>query len=158
MENTVRHLIEATIPVMDYLSKIPEPFKSKFTDRLASYAVKENIVEELKRYAEKVVIIVFSAEWCKDCIANVPVLALLSQKAELNVRVFGGIKKDPLNPREKWRIPPSSPEIKDFGVEKLPHIIIFDLNGVEIGKIIENPSAGRVLEEEILNFVKEYYA
>ncbi|KPV65265.1 MAG: hypothetical protein AOA65_0300 [Candidatus Bathyarchaeota archaeon BA1] len=62
--------------------------------------------------------VVFSAEWCKDCTNNVPVLWLISELRGLEIRVFGHLKTDPLNPRERWKIPPSPPEVKDFGVEK----------------------------------------
>jgi len=31
--------------------------------------------------------------------------------------------------KKKWRIPPSPPEVKAFGVEKLPWIIVFDKKG-----------------------------
>ncbi len=101
------------------------------------------------------VIVVFSAEWCKDCAANVPVLALLAEKTGVKVRVFGGLKTDPLNPKERWRIPPSPPEVKTFNVQKTPHIIMFDKQGKQLGTIIENPKPENTLEEEILHIMKQ---
>jgi hypothetical protein len=37
------------------------------------------------------------------------------------------------------RIPLSPPEVKTFGIEKLPWVIVLDKNEEEVGKIIENP-------------------
>ncbi len=100
-------------------------------------------------------IVVFSAEWCNDCAANVPVLALLVEKTGMQVRVFGGLKTDPLNPEERWRIPPSPPEVKTFNIQKTPHIIIFDEQGKQLGAIIENPKPENTLEEEILQIIQQ---
>ena len=93
---------------------------------------------------------VFSAEWCKDCAKNVPVLWLISEFTGLEVRVFGHIKTDPLNPKARWRIPPSPPEVITFDVKKTPWILIINKEGREIGKIIENPKYTGSVEEEIL--------
>ena len=97
----------------------------------------------------------FSAEWCKDCAANVPVLALLPEKIGMKARVFGGLKIDTLNPKERWRIPPSPPEVKTFNVQKIPHIIIFDKQGKQLGTIIGNPKTENTLEEEILYMIQQ---
>jgi len=91
----------------------------------------------------------------KDCAPNVPVLALMADKTGLQVRVFGGLMRDPLNPKERWRIPPSPPEVRDFKVEKVSTIFVFDKKGEELGKIVENPSAGKTLEEEILDLARK---
>ena len=155
MRKTLSELEEKTVSVKDYLMRMSEPFRSKFLERMETYSLKKNVVEELRKYADKIFVVVFSAEWCKDCAANVPVLALLADKAGLNVRVFGGLKKDSLNPSEKWRIPPSPPEVKQFEVEKTPYIMIFHIDGQELGKIIENPSPNKTIEEEILQSVKQ---
>ena len=149
-------LTERTVSVKGYLAHTSGPFREKADERLKTYRLKEEVVEELKSYADKLFVVVFSAEWClKDCAPNVPVLALLADKAGLNVRVFGGLIRDPLNPKERWRIPPSPPEVKDFKVEKVPTIIVFDISGRELGKIIEEPSPGRTLEEEMLQLAEK---
>lgn len=122
---------------------------------METYSLKKNVVKELSKYADKIFVVVFSAEWCKDCAANVPVLALLADKASLKVRVFGGLKKDPLNPNKKWRIPPSPAEVEQFEVERTPHIMIFHVDGQELGKIIENPAHNKTIEEEILQSAKQ---
>ena len=146
-----------TISVNKYLSQMTHPFKEKFSERTKTYKLNEEAVEKLRSYAKDVVIMVFSAEWCKDCAANVPVLALLAEKTGVKVRVFGGLKTDSLNPKERWRIPPSPPEVKTFNVQKTPHIIIFDKQGKQLGTIIENPKPENTLEEEILHIIQQAY-
>jgi hypothetical protein len=149
-------LTEKTVSVKDYLAHTSGPFREKADERLKTYRLKEDVAEELKKYADKLFVLVFSAEWClKDCAPNVPVLVLLADKAGLKVQVFGGLMRDPLNPKERWRIPPSPPEVRDFQVEKVPTIIVFDTSGQELGKIIEEPSPGKTLEEEILQLAKK---
>jgi hypothetical protein len=84
------------------------------------------------------------------------VLALTSEATGLEVRIFGSLKKDPLNSRgRKWRIPPSPPEVETFHVDKIPLIILFDKQGKEIGRIIENPRETPTLEEELLKIILE---
>jgi len=139
-----------TVSVSDYVSSIESPFREKFLARKEGYQLNQNVVDKLKGIADKYTVVVFSAKWCKDCANNIPVLELVSQATGLEVRVFGHIMKDVLSTKEKWRIPPSPPEVKTFGVEKLPWIIVFDKKGREIGKIIENPLYTGSIEEELL--------
>jgi thiol-disulfide isomerase/thioredoxin len=110
-------------------------------------------LNKLKRLANNYVVVAFSAEWCKDCAANIPILALTSEITGLEVRIFGGLKRDPLNPTRKWSIPPSPPEVEKFHVDKIPLILVFNKEGKEIGRIVENPKA--TLEEEILQIILE---
>lgn len=97
--------------------------------------------------------VAFSAEWCKDYAVNIPILALISEATGLNVRIFGGLKRGPLNPTRKWSIPPSPPEVEKFQVDKIPLILVFDKEGMELGRIVENPKEGLTLEEEILHII-----
>lgn len=139
-----------TVSVDEYLLGIKSPHREKFQTRKESYQLNKGMVDKLKRVANDYVVVVLSAGWCKDCISHVPVLELISQATGFEVRVFGHIMKDALSTREKWRIPPSPPEVKTFGVEKLPWIIIFNKKGEEVGKIIENPVHTGSIEEELL--------
>jgi thiol-disulfide isomerase/thioredoxin len=113
------------------------------------------MVSRLKDIVDKYAVVAFSAEWCKDCAANIPVLARLSEATGLEVRIFGGLKRDTLSTERKWRIPPSPPEVETFHVEKIPLILIFDKKGNEVGRIIENPLEPTV-EGEILKIITEY--
>lgn len=118
------------------------------------YKLKVNVLRKLRNFANDYVIVVFSAEWCKDCAANIPILALISEATGLEVRVFRGLKRNPLNPNKKWSIPPS-PEVETFRVDKIPYILIFNKKGEKVGEIVENPEKGLTLEEEILKIVLE---
>ena len=146
--------IKRTVPVDEYIEKMAQPFKEKFLQRRQTYHLNEETIQKLRNYAKDVIIVVFSAELCKDCTSNVPVLALIAEITGIKVRVFGGLKKDVLNPKEKWKIPHSPPEVKTFNVDKIPYIIIFDKKGGIIGKIIENPTHKNSLEDEILFIIE----
>jgi len=147
-------IIKRTVPVDEYIEKMTQPFKEKFLQRRQTYHLNEETIQKLRNCAKDVIIVVFSAEWCKDCASNVPVLALIAEKTGIKIRVFGGLKRDVLNPKEKWKIPPSPPEVKTFNVDKIPYIILFDKKGGIIGKIIENPTHKNSLEDEILFIIE----
>ncbi|MFQ6080799.1 MAG: thioredoxin family protein [Candidatus Bathyarchaeia archaeon] len=143
-----------TVSIEEYISAIDERFRDKFLARKESYQLNQDAIKRLRDEVDKYTVVVFSADWCKDCVNNVPVLALISESTGLEVRVFGHLKTAPLNPRERWKIPPSPPEVKTFGVKKTPWIVIFDKQGKEIGKIIENPEHADSLEEELLYVIR----
>ena len=152
---SVEELQKRTISIQEYLDTLQQPYKAKFLERKHSYRLADELMSTLKEYAQDVVIIVFSADWCKDCAANVPVLALLSEKTGIPVTVFGGLKTNPLNPREMWKIPPSPPEVKMFNVRRIPCIIVFTKQGKKLGTIIEHPKQGNTLEREILDIIQQ---
>ncbi|MGQ9743465.1 MAG: TlpA family protein disulfide reductase [Candidatus Bathycorpusculaceae bacterium] len=141
-----------TVSVSQYLDNVKQPFREKFSTRKQTYKMKQEAVNQLKRFAEKYLIVAFSAEWCKDCAANIPVLALISEKTGLEVRIFGGLVRDPLSHERKWRIPPSPAEVETFNVDKIPLMVLFDKEGKEIGRIVENPHEP-ALEEELLKII-----
>lgn len=149
MKVNLAEIRKKTVNVSDYIEKLEGDFRERFLTRKENYKLKQEVVNRLKQFAEKYFVVAFSAEWCKDCAANIPVLALTSETTGLEVRVFGGLKKDPLSGTKKWRIPPSPPEVEPFGVDKIPLIIVFDMEGNEVGRIVENPKEP-TLEEELL--------
>ena len=143
-----------TVSVEQYLDSLEEPFRERFLTRKQTYTLNQEAVNQLKKVADKYVIVAFSAEWCKDCAANIPVLALISEATGLEVRIFGGLKKDSLSHTRRWRIPPSPPEVETFNVDKIPLILIVDKEGKEIGRITENPKHMPTLEEELYEIIK----
>ncbi|MEM3458514.1 MAG: thioredoxin family protein [Candidatus Bathyarchaeia archaeon] len=154
MDIELAEIRKRTVSVNEYLNSLKEPFREKFFARKQTYKLNQEAITQLKKFADKFVVIAFSAEWCKDCAANIPVLALISEATGLEVRVFGGLMKDPLSHIRKWRIPPSPPEVETFRVDKIPLIILFSKEGKEVGKIIENPQKP-TLEEELLTVISE---
>lgn len=141
-----------TVSAKQYIDSLEQPFKDKFLMRKETYRLKQEVISQLKKFVNEHVIVAFSAEWCKDCTANIPVLALISEATGIETRIFGGLKKDPLSQTSKWRIPPSPQEVKTFNVDKIPLIIMFNMDGEEIGRIIENPQEP-TLEEELLKII-----
>jgi hypothetical protein len=55
----------------------------------------------------------------------------------------------------KWRIPPSPQEVETFHVDKIPLTIVFNKEGKDIGKIIENPREKPTMEEELVKIILE---
>lgn len=143
-----------TVSVTDYITNMEEPFRQKFLTRKQTYQPNQEAVSQLRESAGKYIIIAFSAGWCKDCAVNIPVLAVINEASGLEVRVFGGLKKDPLGQGRKWRIPPSPREVETLSVDKIPLIIIADREGKEMGRIVENPTQQPTLEQEICEMIK----
>jgi thiol-disulfide isomerase/thioredoxin len=140
-------------PVEEYITA-PSDATEAFNQRLQEYELDPVVTDKLKAYAGKAHIFSFSAEWCKDCKKNVPVLKLIQDATGIEVRILGHIMKDAKNPNEKWRIPPSPPEIKDFNVVNIPHIAVLDAHGNELGAVIENPPTEKTLEEALLEILE----
>jgi thiol-disulfide isomerase/thioredoxin len=141
------------VTITEYINGLDEPIKQKYLARKQKYQIQPGVLDELKERAHKYFVIAFSASWCKDCAQHIPVLDLIAEKTGLEVRVFGGIKKDPLSHTSKWRVPPSPPEVLTFGVEKIPLIIVFNQNGTEIGRIVESPKRFLTVEQELVGIV-----
>ena len=143
-----------TLAVDEYIDSLEQIFRDRFLARKQTYQLQCEAVKELQRSASSFIIVAFSASWCKDCAEQIPVLSLIAEATGLEVRIFGGIKKDPLSHTSKWRIPPSPPEVKTFLVGTLPTIIVFDVDGKEAGRIEERPKTMPTLEQEVCEIVK----
>jgi thiol-disulfide isomerase/thioredoxin len=154
MNTDLSDIKRRTVSASQYIESLKEPYREKFFKRKQEYRLNGEAVGQLKRFTEDYCVVAFSAEWCKDCATNIPVLALVHEKAGLEVRIFGNIKKDPLSKTRKWRIPPSPPEVETFKIDKLPTILIFNKQGKEIGEIIENPTNLPTLEQELEAIIK----
>ena len=154
MPINLKEIRTRTVSPNDYINSLEEPFKEKFLTRKQTYQPNQEAISQLKGFAGKYVIIAFSGAWCKDCALNIPVLALINETAGVEVRVFGGLKKDPLDQVHKWRIPPSPQEVEALNVEKIPLVIVTDAEGKEIGRIVEKPSHQPTLEQEIIEIIK----
>lgn len=143
-----------TVSATDYINSLEEPFREKFLARKQTYQPNQEALSQLRESAGKYMIIAFSAGWCKDCAVNIPALAVINDASGLEVRVFGGLKKDPLGQGHKWRIPPSPQEVETFNVDKLPLIIVAEREGSEIGRIVEKPTRQPTLEQELCEIIK----
>jgi thiol-disulfide isomerase/thioredoxin len=143
-----------TLAADEYIDSLEQIFRDRFLARKRTYQLQCVAVGELQKSAGSFIIVAFSASWCKDCAEQIPVLGLIAEATGLEVRIFGGIKKDPLSHTSKWRIPPSPPEVTTFRVNTLPTIVVFDIEGKEVGRIEERPKTTPTLEQEICEIVK----
>ena len=145
-------------PIEEYIAT-PSGATEAFTRRLLEYALDPIVTEKLKAYAGMAHILVFSAEWCKDCRKNVPVLKLIQDATGIQVRVLGHIMRDAKNPNprtpdEKWKIPPSPPEVKEFNAFNIPYIAVLNAHEEELGAVIENPPGDKTLEAALLEILE----
>jgi thiol-disulfide isomerase/thioredoxin len=140
---------ESTQSAYDYVSSL-ESFMYVYDN----YKLDQEVVNELKKYVNDYTVVLFSASWCHDSRAGVPVFALLETQIGLEVRVFGGMKTAPFDQEHTWAIPPSPPEAETWGVTAIPWIVVFTKDGQEVGKIIERPTWGKTMEEEFLEIIK----
>ena len=152
MQYDLASLRKHSEPVKDYVSE-KNLATEAFAARRAEYRLDANTVRELKKLGRGYTVVVFSAEWCPDCKRNVPVLDLLSEAADIEVRVFGHIMRDAKDSTRKWAVPPSPPEVEEFGVTKIPFIVVLDGNGEKIGEIVENPPPGKTVEKALLDIL-----
>ncbi len=143
-----------TVSAIEYIDKMEGKDGDLFREYYDGYEIDMKMVEEIKKLADGMTIVVLSASWCKDCKFALPVLRHLQEKIGLEVRVFGKIKTDPLNPDRQWAVPPSPPEVDEWKVRSIPWIIIFDKNGNEVATIIEKPESQPTLEAEIAHVLK----
>ncbi len=143
-----------TVSAIDYIENMEGKDGDLFREVYEEYNLDQKSTDELKTLTDGMTVIVLSAGWCKDCKYAVPVLRHLQEKIGLEVRVFGKIKTDPLNPDRQWAVPPSPPEVNDWKVKAIPWIVIFDKDGNELATIIEKPETQPTLEAEIVHVLK----
>ncbi len=144
-----------TVTANEYICGLDEVPRELFLAKKRTYLLQPEAVEALRIYVGDFVVVAFSASWCKDCAEQIPVLALISEATGLEVRIFGGVKGDPLSHISKWRIPPSPPEIATLHVDKLPAIIVFKTDGDEVDRIEERPKKMPTLEQELCEIVEK---
>ena len=113
----------------------------RFLDRLEGYRLDPQVAARLRCYRDSHLVVAFNAEWCPDCMRQIPVLALVQRETGLKARVFGHLMRDAKNAKRRWSIPPSPPQVEDFEVERIPPIFVLDKEGAVLGSVVENPPA-----------------
>jgi thiol-disulfide isomerase/thioredoxin len=78
-----------TVAARQYINTLEQPFQEKFLATKQTYQLQQTAIDQLRKFASKYVIVAFSAAWCKDCATVIPVLALINEATELEVRVLG---------------------------------------------------------------------
>lgn len=140
--------------IKKYMHECSIECRQKYEARRVEYTPKPKVLESIKRLADLFIVVVIGADWCKDCISNIPVLDLIHEATGLPVYILGGVKANPLNSNRQWAVPPSPPEVDTLNIKAIPTILIYTLDGKEIGRIIENPSIEPSIEEELLCYME----
>jgi thiol-disulfide isomerase/thioredoxin len=142
-----------TTNVRGYIDELRDKDKDIMLDTYNEYKLDVSVVDELNGFG-KLTVVAFSAAWCGDCKKAMPVMLHLEDQLEWEILVFSKIKTDPLNPDIQWKVPPSPPEVNDWGVKAIPWFVFFDSSGKELGVLIEKPKVKDTLEAEILHILK----
>ncbi|MHA1187361.1 MAG: TlpA family protein disulfide reductase [Candidatus Heimdallarchaeota archaeon] len=141
------------------IDELIESFDCKTADDIRnnceSYEPNHDVVKELIAKAKDYTIVVFSADWCKDCKINTGAFAKIVQLyPEIDAVFFKGIKSAPLDPDIKWKVPPSPPEVNEFPLNRLPTFYILDSEGYVKTELLENPVNKPSVEEELLYLIE----
>lgn len=143
-----------TTNVRDYIDGLKDKDKEKFIEVYNTYKLDTGVVDELREALKDLTIVVFSAAWCGDCKRAMPVMQQLEEQLGLEVLIFSKIKTAPLDPDRQWAVPPSPPEINEWGVTAIPWFNFYDTDGNLVGTLIEKPTVKDTLEAEILHILK----
>lgn len=139
------------LSVKEMIEKLEGKDGEIIKENIVNYQPNELVVSQLASKMNGYTIVVFSADWCKDCKVNVAALVkILQLKPDINAIFFKGIKSAPKDPDIRWRVPPSPQEVNEFDLKKIPTFYILDSNGKVVGEIIENPTIKPTLEEELV--------
>ncbi len=145
-------------PISEYMETCSEECRPKYEARRTEYTPKPEILESIKKNADQFIIAAIGAEWCKDCVTNIPILDLIHEVTGIRIYILGGVKTDPLNPDRQWAVPPSPPEVDTLNIKAIPTILLYTMDGIEVARIIENPQILPTLEEELLYLIENYLA
>ncbi len=149
-------MLERAKPIDEYMQTSSKDFRSKYEARRTEYTPKHDILEAIKRSADQFIVVAIGADWCKDCIVNIPVLDIISEATGMRIYVLGGVKSDPLNSNRRWAVPPSPPEVDSLNIIAIPTILLYTPDGTEVARIVENPQILPTLEEELLYLIENY--
>ncbi len=143
-----------TTNIKGYIDALSDKDKDIVMEDYDEYNLNEDVVEELREIMKGLKVVIFSAPWCGDCKRAMPPMLHLEEKIGIDAMVFGTIKSDPLNKEVQWKVPPSPPEINEWGATAIPWFEFFDSSGNKVGTLIEKPKVKETLEEEILHILK----
>jgi len=123
----------------DYINDVKvQKSRHSMKRRLQEYNPNPNSLDTLERVDEKYHLIVFSADWCSDCVAYVPGLAkslIMAKNNMLQARVVD---------YDSYR-----DMAEELNIRAVPTIIVYDKNWKELGRFIETPKKYGTVEEEL---------
>ena len=159
-----REVKSETITPDVYLQKYG--FKPLIAKNYETYTPNPQIIENIRKIlAEKgkvLKILIIGADWCKDCSENVPkgikiVKELNSEFLEMHI--IYGLKTNPLKKKGElnWHPKASPPEALNpkFDLIAIPIFYFFNEEGKYLGRIVEKPTKGSTLEEDMLKLIEK---
>ncbi len=125
--------------LFDYINEVKvQKSRQAMKRRLQEYVPNRGSVDRLERVDEKFYLIIFSADWCADCVAYVPGLAKTLVVAKNNMLMARAVNYDDYRDMAE-----------EYGVRAIPTIIVFDKGWREIGRFVETPRKFGTVEEEL---------
>ncbi len=106
--------------------------------RLQEYVPNQASVDKLQRVDEKFYLIIFSADWCSDCLAYVPGLAKTLVMAKNNMLMAKVVDYDGYRDMAE-----------EYSIRAIPTMIVFNKTWKEIGRFVETPRKFGTVEEEL---------
>lgn len=123
----------------DYINDVKvQKSRQSMKRRLQEYNPNPRSIDMLERVDEKHHLIVFSADWCSDCVAYVPGLAKSLIVAKNNMLQARIVDYDAYRDMAE-----------EFKIRAIPTIIVYDKNWKEIGRFVETPKKYGTVEEEL---------
>jgi len=123
----------------DYINGVRlEKSRHGMKKRFQEYMPNQASIDKLERVDQKHYLIVFSADWCADCVAYVPGLAKSLMAAKNDMLAARVVDYD--NYRDM---------ADEFRVRAIPTIIVYDRNWKEVGRFIETPQKFGTVDEEL---------
>jgi thiol-disulfide isomerase/thioredoxin len=141
---SAENLLKAGVKPEAYLKKIEStPKASAWKFRLDNYSPNSIAVQGLSRVKKKFSLVSFSAHWCKDCVQNIPALVNSLRSAKnANIQLV------------MIDVDDNKKTAQEADVRAIPTIIIYNAEGNEVARIIENPSKEfGSIEEELLSIL-----
>ena len=138
-----------------YIDTMSPMYKAGFLRSKENYKLNDIAISKLIDFANEYHIVVIFADWCGDARKAVPVLSLIEQATEMKIVALGGMTKPPYGSDKFWAVPPSPVEVDIFGITSSPTVLIFDSEGIEIGRIKTRPKMEPTLEQEIVKIIED---
>src|SRR3970040_1761357 len=113
--------------LFDYINEVKfQKSRKAMKRRVQEYIPNQASVDKLERVDEKFYLIIFSADWCADCVAYVPGLAktlVLAKNKMWMARV--------------WDYDGYRDMAEEYNVRAIPTIIVYDRAWKEVGRFVD---------------------
>jgi len=127
----------------DYINEVKvEKSRQSMKRRLQEYKPKAESIDTLERVDEKHHLIVFSADWCSDCITYIPGLAKSLIMAKNNMLQARVVDYDAYRDMAE-----------EFNIRAIPTIIVYDKTWKELGRFVETTKKFGTVEEELCSII-----